>query len=182
MHPVSLQQEPALSIFGTCCQTTEQQHRTTALITLLSCAVPWCTVLQGPKKRAGAMFTIGVVGRCLSKALVQAQPLTPKCRELVLIAAPKDSRVYLQYPESASALVQKIAELQRAAGVWWGRTGRACVGAGAEASAASGQPSAFAVCALVFCVVVMSLSPQLVLPMQGSFQLLLSVASLLPLL
>jgi Golgi apparatus protein 1 len=62
------------------------------------------------------MFTIGVVGRCLSKALVQAQALTPKCRELVLIAAPKDSRVYLQYPESASALVQKIAELQRAAG------------------------------------------------------------------
>jgi Golgi apparatus protein 1 len=62
------------------------------------------------------MFTIGVVGRCLSKALVQAQALTPKCRELVLVAAPKDSRVYLQYPESASALVQKIAELQRAAG------------------------------------------------------------------
>lgn len=54
--------------------------------------------------------------RCLSKALVQAQALTPKCRELVLIAAPKDSRVYLQYPESASALVQKVAELQRAAG------------------------------------------------------------------
>lgn len=72
--------------------------------------------LQGPVKRAGAMFTIGVVGRCLSKALVQSQSLTPKCRELVLIAAPKDSRVYLQYPESASALVQKIAELQRAAG------------------------------------------------------------------
>lgn len=71
---------------------------------------------QGPVKRAGAMFTIGVVGRCLSKALVQSQGLTPQCRQLVLIAAPKDSRVYLQYPESASALVQKIAELQRAAG------------------------------------------------------------------
>lgn len=82
-------------------------------------AAPRCAVLcsQGPRKRAGQIFTIGVVGRCLSKALVQAQALTPKCRELVLIAAPKDSRVYLQYPESASALVQKVAELQRAAGV-----------------------------------------------------------------
>lgn len=72
--------------------------------------------MQSPKKRAQSMFTIGVVGRCLSKALVQGQSLTPKCRELVLVAAPKDSRVYLQYPESASALVQKIADLQRAAG------------------------------------------------------------------
>lgn len=77
-----------------------------------------CVSPQGAKKRAGALFTIGAVGRCLSKALVQAKALTPKCRELVLIAAPKDSRVYLQYPESASALVTKIAELQRAAGGW----------------------------------------------------------------
>lgn len=82
----------------------------------VSCRCVLLPVPQGPVKRAGAMFTIGVVGRCLSKALVQGQRLTAKCRELVLIAAPKDSRVYLQYPESASALVQKVAELQRAAG------------------------------------------------------------------
>jgi hypothetical protein len=62
------------------------------------------------------MFTIGAIGRCLSKALVMGRRLTPKCRELVLVAAPRDSRVYLQYPESTSALVAKIAELQRAAG------------------------------------------------------------------
>eukprot|EP00878_Enallax_costatus_P007022 GHUV01007359.1.p1 GENE.GHUV01007359.1~~GHUV01007359.1.p1 ORF type:complete len:595 (+),score=136.49 GHUV01007359.1:1595-3379(+) len=72
---------------------------------------------KGAKARSGGMFTIGAVGRCLSKALVQAKALTPKCRELVLTAAPKDSRVYLQYPESTSALVAKIAELQRAAGL-----------------------------------------------------------------
>eukprot|EP00879_Flechtneria_rotunda_P000602 GHRR01000712.1.p1 GENE.GHRR01000712.1~~GHRR01000712.1.p1 ORF type:complete len:883 (+),score=207.41 GHRR01000712.1:2504-5152(+) len=72
---------------------------------------------KGTKARPGGMFTIGAAGRCLSKALVQAQPLTPKCKELVLIAAPKDSRAYLQYPESTSALVAKIAELQRAAGL-----------------------------------------------------------------
>lgn len=63
------------------------------------------------------MFTIGAVGRCLSKALVQAKALTPKCRQLVLVAAPKDSRMYLKYPESTSALVQKIADLQRSAGL-----------------------------------------------------------------
>jgi Golgi apparatus protein 1 len=63
------------------------------------------------------MFTIGAIGRCLSKALVTGQALAPPCRTLVLVAAPKDSRLYLQYPESASALVTKIAELQRAAGV-----------------------------------------------------------------
>jgi len=85
-------------------------------ITILWVAV--CFSPQGAKKRAGALFTIGAVGRCLSKALVQAKALAPKCRELVLIAAPKDSRVYLQYPESTSALVTKIAELQRAAGGW----------------------------------------------------------------
>ncbi|KAF6266246.1 hypothetical protein COO60DRAFT_1470052 [Scenedesmus sp. NREL 46B-D3] len=72
---------------------------------------------KGAKARPGGMFTIGAVGRCLSKALVQAKSLAPKCRQLVLAAAPKDSRVYLQYPESTSALIQKVAELQRAAGM-----------------------------------------------------------------
>jgi len=68
-------------------------------------------------KRRSGVFTIGVVGRCLSKALVQGQNLDPKCKQLVLVAAPKDSRVYLQYPESGSALVQMVAELQRKAGL-----------------------------------------------------------------
>ncbi len=72
---------------------------------------------KGARNRPGGVFTIGAVGRCLSKSLVEGRRLAAKCRELVLIAAPKDSRVYLQYPESTSALVAKIAELQRGVGL-----------------------------------------------------------------
>ena len=68
-------------------------------------------------KRANGVFTIGIVGRCLSKALVQGTSLSSKCRSLVLVAAPKDARVYLQFPESTSALISKVAQLQRAAGL-----------------------------------------------------------------
>jgi Golgi apparatus protein 1 len=79
----------------------------------------WYSVLllQNAGKRRSGVFTIGVVGRCLSKALVQGEILDPKCKQLVLVAAPKDSRLYLQYPESSSALVQMVAELQRKAGL-----------------------------------------------------------------
>lgn len=45
--------------------------------------------LQGAHARSGSPFTIGVVGRCLSKALVQHARLQPQCRALVLVAAPK---------------------------------------------------------------------------------------------
>jgi Golgi apparatus protein 1 len=63
------------------------------------------------------VFTIGVAGHCLSKALVEGKPLAPQCKALVLVAAPKDSRVYLRYPESANALVARLADMQRAAGL-----------------------------------------------------------------
>lgn len=72
---------------------------------------------QGARSRSGAVFTIGVVGRCLSKALVEGKRLESKCRSLVLVAAPKDARAYFDYPESTSALVQKIADMQQAAGL-----------------------------------------------------------------
>jgi golgi apparatus protein 1 len=63
------------------------------------------------------VFTIGAAGHCLSKALVEGNSLTPGCRALVLVAAPKDSRAYLEYPESTNALVSRIADLQRSAGL-----------------------------------------------------------------
>jgi Golgi apparatus protein 1 len=43
--------------------------------------------------------------------------MSQKCRELVLVAAPKDTRAYFEYPESTSMLVQKVADMQRAAGL-----------------------------------------------------------------
>jgi len=36
------------------------------------------------------------VGRCLSKAVVEGKRLAPNCRSLVMVAAPKDARLYLQ--------------------------------------------------------------------------------------
>ncbi|KAG2435442.1 hypothetical protein HYH02_011942 [Chlamydomonas schloesseri] len=72
---------------------------------------------RGVRSRAGAIFTIGAVGRCLSKSLVEGKRLASKCRALVLAAAPKDARVYFDHPESTSALIQKIAQVQQAAGL-----------------------------------------------------------------
>ena len=72
---------------------------------------------QGSRSKSGAVFTIGVVGRCLSKSLVEGKRLEPKCKDLVLVAAPKDARAYFEYPESTSVLVQKIADMQKAAGL-----------------------------------------------------------------
>lgn len=72
---------------------------------------------RGARSKSGTVFTIGVVGRCLSKTLVEGKSLAPKCRDLVLAAAPKDARAYFDYPESTSAIVLKINEMQRAAGL-----------------------------------------------------------------
>lgn len=47
-------------------------------------------------KRTKGVFSIGYVGRCLSKQLASRQPLSRGCRKLVTVAAPKDVRAYLQ--------------------------------------------------------------------------------------
>ena len=47
-------------------------------------------------KRTKGVFSIGSVGRCLSKQLASRGPLSGDCRKLVTVAAPKDVRVYLQ--------------------------------------------------------------------------------------
>lgn len=75
------------------------------------------TRTQSAADRPGGVFTIGAAGRCLSKALVQGRPLAAGCKSLVLVAAPRDSRVYLKYPESTNALVTRLADMQRAAGL-----------------------------------------------------------------
>lgn len=72
---------------------------------------------KNSRAKAGAPFTIGVVGRCLSKSLVQGKYLQPKCRELVLVAAPKDARGYFENPGTTNALVSKLDALQRGAGL-----------------------------------------------------------------
>jgi golgi apparatus protein 1 len=67
--------------------------------------------------KSSAPLTIGMVGRCLSKRLVEGKKLEAKCRELVLVAAPKDSRDYYSYPDTASGIVKRIAEMQKTVGL-----------------------------------------------------------------
>jgi hypothetical protein len=52
------------------------------------------SVCDGNLQRRNS-YTIGLVGRCLSKQMAQNKPLSSECRKLVTIAAPKDIRTYL---------------------------------------------------------------------------------------
>jgi Golgi apparatus protein 1 len=72
---------------------------------------------QHAANRPGGVFTIGATGRCLSKALAEGKPLVAACRALVLAAAPKDARAYLQYPETTTGAMAVFSDVQRAAGL-----------------------------------------------------------------
>jgi hypothetical protein len=52
------------------------------------------SICEGNSKRRNS-YTIGLVGRCLSKQMAQNKPLSNECRKLVTAAAPKDVRIYL---------------------------------------------------------------------------------------
>lgn len=68
---------------------------------------------QGSRSRSGAVFTIGVVGRCLSKTMIEGKKLEPKCKDLVLVAAPKDARAYFDTSESRNTVVQMVSTSTR---------------------------------------------------------------------
>eukprot|EP00798_Chlamydomonas_sp_ICE-L_P015369 gene15369-21453_t len=73
---------------------------------------------KGASAKSGTdVFSIGVVGRCLSKALVRGKSLGTGCRNMVLAAAPRDARSFFDSQESSNSIVQKIADLQTAAGL-----------------------------------------------------------------
>ncbi|KAK9797745.1 hypothetical protein WJX73_005342 [Symbiochloris irregularis] len=67
-----------------------------------------------PKNRG--VWSIGAVGRCLSRQLAEGKPLSPDCRRLVLAAAPKDTRDMFDSSMSAATIAAKVQELQKAAG------------------------------------------------------------------
>lgn len=48
-----------------------------------------CAQAAQESPRARAAWSIGAVGRCLSRNLAENQPLGPECRALVIAAAPK---------------------------------------------------------------------------------------------
>jgi golgi apparatus protein 1 len=76
----------------------------------LAAHAPCIRASQGARSRSGQLFTIGVVGRCLSKAMIEGQRLEPSCKQLVLAAAPKDFRHYFEGSDpSSSAVLQMVS-------------------------------------------------------------------------
>eukprot|EP00967_Tisochrysis_lutea_P138965 scaffold251669_cov18-Tisochrysis_lutea.AAC.1 len=69
--------------------------------------------LQKAHAKSGAAFTIGVVGRCLSKSVVEGKYLGEQCKELVMAAAPRDVRAYYSTPEASNAFLQTVREQAR---------------------------------------------------------------------
>ncbi len=70
--------------------------------------VPARSCTQKAHAKSAAAFTIGVVGRCLSKSVVEGKALQPDCKHLVMAAAPKDVRTYYDSPEASNALIQTV--------------------------------------------------------------------------
>ncbi|KAK9838535.1 hypothetical protein WJX81_005974 [Elliptochloris bilobata] len=67
--------------------------------------------------RARAAWSIGAVGRCLSRNLAENQPLDSECRALVIAAAPKDAQAMFDSSMTAAAIAKRVQELQTAAGI-----------------------------------------------------------------
>ncbi|BDA41257.1 probable Golgi apparatus protein 1 [Coccomyxa sp. Obi] len=78
--------------------------------------IPSCqTAVANPKNRG--IWSIGAVGRCLSRQLAENKALTLDCRSLVIVAAPKDAQAMFDSSMSAAAIAQRVQELQAAAGI-----------------------------------------------------------------
>lgn len=65
--------------------------------------------------KSRGIFSIGAVGRCLSRRLAEEKSLSGECRTLVSVAAPKDAAALFQNQGSTSMLAGQMAELQRMA-------------------------------------------------------------------
>ena len=76
----------------------------------------FCGCSQKAHTRSGAAFTIGVVGKCLSKSVVAGKVMGLQCKSLVIAAAPKDVRAYYS-TETSNALMQAINDMQAATGI-----------------------------------------------------------------
>lgn len=82
------------ALSGPACQA--DQGRLTRLRRACMCPAAWCDAdvesicsqaAATPRNRG--VWSIGAVGRCLSRQLAESKPLTTDCRRLVLAAAPK---------------------------------------------------------------------------------------------
>lgn len=74
------------------------------------------TMCKAVEKTRG-VFGIGAIGKCLSRGLAEQRPLQRECKQLVLVAAPKDVKGLLDSEHSLVALAEKVQALTQAAGV-----------------------------------------------------------------
>lgn len=75
----------------------------------------YCPAKTSSKGKKAAMFSIGAVGRCLSRRLAEDKSLKPECKALVTVAAPRDAAALFSSSSSTSALAGQVAEIQRLA-------------------------------------------------------------------
>ncbi len=68
-------------------------------------------------EKSRGVFGIGAIGKCLSRNLADQRPLAKECKQLVLVAAPKDVKGLLDSDHSLVALAEKVQALTQAAGV-----------------------------------------------------------------
>lgn len=71
-----------------------------------------CTPPAGKTLRS-----VGVVGRCLSKKVVDKGPMTDGCKAVVTIAAPKDAKQMFEGALNGVSILEKVAELEKNAGI-----------------------------------------------------------------
>ena len=88
-----------------------------------ACDADVATICKGDASRR-SVYTIGVVGRCLSKQLAQGKAMSAECRKLVTVAAPKDIRIFLQVrprapPDPRVCMARFVSGA--AARSWWRR-------------------------------------------------------------
>jgi len=71
-----------------------------------------CTPPAGKTLRS-----VGVVGRCLSKKVVDKGTMTDGCKAVVTIAAPKDAKQMFEGALNGVSILEKVAELEKNAGI-----------------------------------------------------------------
>lgn len=74
-----------------------------------------CPKAGDSKQRA--VWSIGAVGRCLSRQLAERKTLTSDCKLMVAVAAPKDAQNMFDASMSAAAIADRVSQIQRAAGI-----------------------------------------------------------------
>jgi Golgi apparatus protein 1 len=64
-----------------------------------------------------SVSTVGAIGRCLAKQVTDNAALTENCKKMVMLAAPKDAKALFDGEMTTAAVVSKVEEIERKAGL-----------------------------------------------------------------